>query len=124
MSEHIRDTKKPFDPTTIDGITAAIYTVLSDGDWHDKDEILAAAGRLVPAQAGYRRQVREGHPVPTGAAYVRAVASGQRKFADNRLMIGYRGQRIQRHPNNSSLYRAHPDVVAVWNAHTRQAGAA
>lgn len=109
----------PLDPTRITGPSIAIYDTLIDGQWREEDEVIAATARAVPAAKGLRRQIGKDATPPTGAAYVRATAAGQRKVARNLLLIAIRGRRVEQHPDNPRLHRLAPGAQQAWSTHRR-----
>lgn len=109
--------KRAFTPDQITGPSAAIYTTLADGQWHDRAEIITATAAAVPAAIGYRTSVRPGDPTPTGTAYTAAVIRGQRAFASNRLLIQVRGRHVIQDPDNPKRYRLADGIADAWNTH-------
>jgi hypothetical protein len=116
ITGHIRDTT-PFRPDEVTGPSIAIFDALADGQWHDRDDLLATVAATVPDATGIRWGTRKGDPTPTGLDYITAIARGQRKFANNRVLIQIRGQRVIQDPTNPDRFRLAPGIAATWAAH-------
>ena len=84
----------------------AIYGILADGAFHDRDELIAAGINFVTdgeALAWFDRRHRADTTTPLAVR----IAKGARATTDNRLSASARNQaRTERDPNNSRMYRA------------------
>lgn len=95
--------------------TAAMLAVLSDGEWHDRDELVAAGADVVPPGEATRaartmrvrraqRRRADGVPEqPNQARRLDDVTTGSREIARRRLKDLARKGRVER---DSGRYRA------------------
>lgn len=87
----------------------AMHTLLSDGKWHDREELLAVGGAAVPKARAYRNQL--GRLNQRGQVSTRRredhVLAGQRFLASQALLSSVRWSGMERKDNR---FRAVPAV--------------
>lgn len=108
---------RPLNPTGVSPATAAMFDLLSDGQWHPNHEIIAVGAAVcrktepdLALRTGARvrhRALAKGRPITTEML----LDSGARDIARNRLMIAVRSGRVERDGNR---HRMLPDSAAQW----------
>lgn len=98
--------------------TVAIFDLMSDGEWH-LNQTLIATGAILCATEEREEALKNGHRVrrkaiASGREVTEAdlIASGAKDMVRNRLMIAVRGHRLER---TKTHHRMLPEVCTAWN---------
>ena len=98
----------------------AMYAVLADGKWHEREELLAAGGELVPAERAYQTEIARlaRRSQISGRTKPHHVAAGRRFLASQALLSAVRWEGAER---KNDRFRMTKVARNAWKSHEKAA---